>query len=207
VTQLTIRSVLLLDETLENLVDLGTVAHGLCKRRGTDGQDHVLLESKTVASVLAAVDDVERGDRELEFALVAGEVGNVAVKRDALRYNSRTGEDLVKQEMPSWRRPSRRRRHEQQRAKQRGWRWLRACLSVLDETSIPFSLRMEISNKAKAANLPLFLVPSRSIMNLSTAAWSLRSMLALMKAGAITLLTLATALVTPNRPINFRSLA
>jgi hypothetical protein len=85
VSQLTIGSVLLLDKTLENLVDLGTVAHGLGKRRGTDGQDHVLLECKTVAGVLATVDDVERGDRKLEFALVAGEVGNVTVERNALR--------------------------------------------------------------------------------------------------------------------------
>lgn len=82
--QHTVSTVLLLDQSLEDLVDLSTVAHGLGEVRGANGQDHVLLEGKTVAGVLATVDDVERGDREGELARVSSKVGNVAVERDAL---------------------------------------------------------------------------------------------------------------------------
>ena len=50
--------------------------HSLSERRGAGGEDHELLEGKTVPGVLSAVDHVERGHRHLQL-LVAGEVREV----------------------------------------------------------------------------------------------------------------------------------
>lgn len=43
--------------------------HGLAEGLSPGGQDHELLEGKTVAGVLAAVDHVERGHRHLELVV------------------------------------------------------------------------------------------------------------------------------------------
>ena len=52
-------AVLLLDDVLQVVVDLGSDAHGLLEAAGAHGQDHELLHGQLVAGVGASVDDVE----------------------------------------------------------------------------------------------------------------------------------------------------
>lgn len=63
-----------------------------------------------------------------------------------------------------------------------------------------FATANETPKMALAPSLPLFGVPSRSIKNLSIVAWSLTSKFFAIKAGAMVLLTLLTALRTPLPP-------
>lgn len=51
--------VLLLDDVLQVVVNLGPNAHGLPEVGGADGEDHELLHGQLVASVRAPVDDVQ----------------------------------------------------------------------------------------------------------------------------------------------------
>lgn len=62
-------SVLLLDDPLQVVVDLGADAHGLFEAAGPHGQDHELLHGQLVAGVGAAIDDVEslKETREVEL--------------------------------------------------------------------------------------------------------------------------------------------
>lgn len=57
-------AVLLLDDVLQVVVDLGTNAHGLLEAARSHGEDHELLHGQLVACVGAAVDDVESLTRE-----------------------------------------------------------------------------------------------------------------------------------------------
>mmetsp|Transcript_20625 Transcript_20625/g.55189 ORF Transcript_20625/g.55189 Transcript_20625/m.55189 type:complete len:263 (+) Transcript_20625:207-995(+) len=54
-----ILAILLLDHGLQVMVDLGPDDHRLLEGLGADGEDHELLASQPVASVAAAVDNVE----------------------------------------------------------------------------------------------------------------------------------------------------
>lgn len=77
-------AILVLDDGLEVVVDLGPDLHGLLEGGGADGRDHELLHRQVVARVRAAVDDVKRRHGQLH-AVEAGELGDVAVKRNLAR--------------------------------------------------------------------------------------------------------------------------
>ena len=62
---------------------LGAHNHALAEGLGARGDDEVLLEGELVARVRAAVDHVEARHRHDQLR-VAGEVGEVAIERDAL---------------------------------------------------------------------------------------------------------------------------
>ena len=80
-----ILTVLLLDDGLEGVVDLGTDLHGLGKGGSAGGQDHELLHGELVSGVGTSVDDVESGDgHDNLLATVSGQVSNVTVERDTL---------------------------------------------------------------------------------------------------------------------------
>jgi len=64
-------------------------------------------------------------------------------------------------------------------------------------TAAAFATAMLTPKMAFAPSFVLFGVPSRLLRNSSTLVWSLRSIFSLIRAGAMTSLTLATALVTP----------
>lgn len=81
---LTVLSVLLGDDLLEDVVGLGTHLHGLGKGRSAGREEHELLESQSVTGVLSAIDDVESRGGEDVRGLDTGEFGDVLVKRDAL---------------------------------------------------------------------------------------------------------------------------
>lgn len=53
------QTVLLLDDTLQSVVDLGTHLHGLGEAGSAGGQDHEFLEGETVTGVGTTVDNVE----------------------------------------------------------------------------------------------------------------------------------------------------
>merc|ERR1719411_991394 len=78
-----VKSVLLLDESLEVVVELRSHSHGLAEAGGSKGQHHELLHGELVAGVAAAVDNVEAGHRH-HHVLHASEISNVAVKRNTL---------------------------------------------------------------------------------------------------------------------------
>mmetsp|Transcript_23536 Transcript_23536/g.70318 ORF Transcript_23536/g.70318 Transcript_23536/m.70318 type:complete len:206 (+) Transcript_23536:453-1070(+) len=83
-------SVLLLDDALQIVVDLGADDHRLLEGRGTHGQYHELLASQAVPGMAAAVDDVEGGHRH--DVLLRGptrEVGDVLVERHVHRGGAR----------------------------------------------------------------------------------------------------------------------
>lgn len=77
-------AVLLLGQSLELVVDLGTLAHGVGERGGLGGDDHELLEGEAAASVGATVEDVHEGDGKDVGLLGASKVGDVSVERDTL---------------------------------------------------------------------------------------------------------------------------
>lgn len=79
-----VNAVLLDDDLLEDVVGLGTDLHGLSESGSASGKEHELLEGKSVSSVRAAVDDVERGAGEDVGLLDASERGNVGVEGKAL---------------------------------------------------------------------------------------------------------------------------
>lgn len=78
------QTVLLLDDTLQGVVDLGTHLHGLSEAGSSGGQDHEFLESETVTGVGTTVDNVERRGGEDVGSLDTGEFGQVLVERDTL---------------------------------------------------------------------------------------------------------------------------
>lgn len=59
-----IESVFLLDDLHQMVVDLRSSPHRLCETCGPSWQNHELLHSQAVSSVLTSVDDVERRSRE-----------------------------------------------------------------------------------------------------------------------------------------------
>jgi hypothetical protein len=83
--KLTILTVLLGDDLLEDVVGLGTHLHGLGERAGAGGEDHELLEGKLVAGVFTAVDDVEGGAGENVGLGDTSELGEVSVKGETLQ--------------------------------------------------------------------------------------------------------------------------
>jgi hypothetical protein len=82
--ELTINTVLLGDDLLQDVVSLGTHLDGLGERGSTSGEDHELLESKSVTSVGTTVDDVESGAGENVRGLDTGEGSDPLVKGDTL---------------------------------------------------------------------------------------------------------------------------
>eukprot|EP00045_Choanoeca_perplexa_P018631 m.293218 g.293218 ORF g.293218 m.293218 type:complete len:339 (+) comp19454_c0_seq1:41-1057(+) len=81
-----ILAVLRLDDLLQMMVRLRTHSHGFCKAGRTGWQDHKLLHSQTVASVGAAVNDIEarHGQHQLLLVSMSSQVSNVTVQRDTL---------------------------------------------------------------------------------------------------------------------------
>mmetsp|Transcript_16773 Transcript_16773/g.54607 ORF Transcript_16773/g.54607 Transcript_16773/m.54607 type:complete len:458 (-) Transcript_16773:185-1558(-) len=92
---------LLLDDALERVVALAADPHRLLERLGAHRDDEVLLEGEFVASVRASVDHVEARHRQHHLAVVAGQLGDVPVERDAgglgrrLGHRHRHAEDRV----------------------------------------------------------------------------------------------------------------
>ena len=80
----TINAVLLGDDLLQDVVSLGTHLHGLGERGSTGGEDHELLESKSVTGVGTTVDDVEGGAGENVRGLNTGQGSDPLVKGDTL---------------------------------------------------------------------------------------------------------------------------
>mmetsp|Transcript_27136 Transcript_27136/g.46780 ORF Transcript_27136/g.46780 Transcript_27136/m.46780 type:complete len:319 (-) Transcript_27136:276-1232(-) len=79
-----ILAILVLDDRFQVVIDLSSHAHGLLERGGADREDHELLHGQLVASVRAAVDDVECWDGENEFvSRLASELSDVLVKGQA----------------------------------------------------------------------------------------------------------------------------
>ena len=74
---------LALDDLLEVVEDLTADLHGLGERRGAGGDDEELLEGQLVASVLAAVDDVEARDGHGVRVGIAGQIRVVPPERHA----------------------------------------------------------------------------------------------------------------------------
>ena len=164
-SRLTVLSVLLSDDLLEDVVGLGTHLHGLGERAGTGGEKHELLEGKSVTGVLSTVDDVESGGGEDVRGLDTSELGNVLVKRDTL---ARLVDDT------------------------------RLKSSRLALSAAPaWDTAMETPRMALAPSLPLLSVPSSLMRRSSISFWEVTGILASIKAGAMMLLTLSTALRTP----------
>lgn len=86
---LTIDTVLLLDQGLQLVVNLGTDLHRLLKVLCSDGEDHEFLEGESVTCVGTTVDDVHGGCWEDVWWLDTGGLGEVDVKRDALAIRTR----------------------------------------------------------------------------------------------------------------------
>ena len=84
-SELTVNSVLLVDDLLQVVVSLRTHLHGLGEAGSTSGENHELLESQGVTGVRSSVDDVERRGGESVGSRDTGELGDVLVKRDSLR--------------------------------------------------------------------------------------------------------------------------
>mmetsp|Transcript_35903 Transcript_35903/g.94395 ORF Transcript_35903/g.94395 Transcript_35903/m.94395 type:complete len:425 (-) Transcript_35903:517-1791(-) len=83
-------AILLLDDRLEIVVDLGTHLHRVLERARADRQDHELLHRELVARMAAAVDHVERRHRKVHLVgRVAGELGNVLVEWHTLGRSAR----------------------------------------------------------------------------------------------------------------------
>mmetsp|Transcript_26955 Transcript_26955/g.67764 ORF Transcript_26955/g.67764 Transcript_26955/m.67764 type:complete len:364 (+) Transcript_26955:312-1403(+) len=78
-------TILGLDDELEVLVDLGTHAECLGERGGTNREDHELLHGELVASMAAAVDDVEGGHGQQQLVRVAGQLSDMRVERQGAR--------------------------------------------------------------------------------------------------------------------------
>ena len=78
------------DDLLEVVVDLRAHLHCLLERGRAYRQDHELLHGELVASVAAAVDDVERRHGHVHLVdRIARELGDVLVQRHALRCGTR----------------------------------------------------------------------------------------------------------------------
>lgn len=82
--ELTINTVLLGDDLLQDVVSLGTHLDGLGERGSTGGEDHELLESKSVTGVGTTVDDVEGGAGENVRGLDTSKGSDPLVKGDTL---------------------------------------------------------------------------------------------------------------------------
>lgn len=82
--KLTVNTVLLGDDLLEDVVGLGTHLDGLSERGSTSGEDHELLESKSVTSVGTTVDNVEGRAGEDVRGLDTGEGSDPLVEGDTL---------------------------------------------------------------------------------------------------------------------------
>ena len=82
--RLTILAVFLGNDLLEGVVGFGTHLHGLGKGRSTRWEKHELLESQSVTSVRATVDDVESGAWHDVWLRHAGDTSEVGVEGDAL---------------------------------------------------------------------------------------------------------------------------
>merc|ERR1719361_2655491 len=78
-----IQTILLLDESLQVMVQLGAHPHGLRETGGSSGKNHELLHGQLVAGVAAPVDDVKAGHGHQDI-LHPGQVSNVAVERNSL---------------------------------------------------------------------------------------------------------------------------
>ena len=76
-------SVFLFDDGLQVVVNFRSHFHGLFEIGRSDGKNHKLLHGQFVSGVTAAVDDVE-GRHGQDDVIVAGQVGDVAIERDAL---------------------------------------------------------------------------------------------------------------------------
>jgi hypothetical protein len=89
IRKLTIDAVLLGDDLLEGVVDLGTHLHGFRERTGAGRKEHELLEGEGITSVRATVNDVESRAGEDVGLGDAGERGEVRIEGDALRISAR----------------------------------------------------------------------------------------------------------------------
>jgi hypothetical protein len=121
------QTVLLLDDTLQGVVDLGTHLHGLGEAGSSGGQDHEFLEGETVTSVGTTVDDVERRGGEDVGGLDTGEFGQVLVERDTLDRRNEFFRQFRFQTSASRDSPFQRHQPRKQPWRHREWRWLRAC--------------------------------------------------------------------------------
>mmetsp|Transcript_20626 Transcript_20626/g.55194 ORF Transcript_20626/g.55194 Transcript_20626/m.55194 type:complete len:263 (+) Transcript_20626:207-995(+) len=84
-----ILAILLLDHGLQVMVDLGPDDHRLLEGLGADGEDHELLASQPVASVAAAVDNVEGRHWHDELVhRLPGYLRDVLVQRHLVRGGS-----------------------------------------------------------------------------------------------------------------------
>ncbi|GIX61506.1 uncharacterized protein BcabD6B2_09410 [Babesia caballi] len=85
-------AVLGVDDLLEVVVDLAAHADGLTEGGGAEGQNHELLHGQAVASVRAAVDDVQAGNGEgVLVGGLASELSKVLVERDLLVLSGGAG--------------------------------------------------------------------------------------------------------------------
>merc|ERR1719411_833419 len=78
-----VQAVLLVDQLLEVVVQLAAHPHRLREAGGAGGENHELLHGELVASMAAAVDDVEARNWH-KHVLHPSEVGDVTVKRNSL---------------------------------------------------------------------------------------------------------------------------
>jgi hypothetical protein len=82
--QLTVNTIFLGDDLLEDVVGLGTHLDGLGEGGGTSGENHELLESKSVTSVGTTVDNVEGRAGEDVRGLDTSEGSDPLVERNTL---------------------------------------------------------------------------------------------------------------------------
>ena len=79
---------LLLGQSFEVMVGFGTHSHGFGERSGAVGKEHELLHGELVASMGAAVDDVENGNGEGELLGVVSSKLWREFKRCEKKYDS-----------------------------------------------------------------------------------------------------------------------
>lgn len=88
-----IKTVFLLDDALESVIDFSTNLHGMSEAAGTSGENHKLLEGELITSVFTTIDNVEGRNRGNVFVLfLASELTKMSVKRDSLLSGTSSSE-------------------------------------------------------------------------------------------------------------------
>ena len=88
-----IKTVFLLDDALEGMIDFSTNLHGMSEAVSTSGEDHELLEGELITSVFTTVDNVEGRNRGNIFVLfLASKLTKMSVERDSLLSGTSSSE-------------------------------------------------------------------------------------------------------------------
>merc|ERR1719394_884693 len=82
-----IKTVLLLDESLEVMVKFRAHSHGLTEAGGSKGKHHEFLHGKLIASMAATIDDIEAWNWHDDI-LDTSQISNMSVQRNSLVSSS-----------------------------------------------------------------------------------------------------------------------